>query len=76
MRGEGNVRLRPGIQVAKDTQFVTRQIETSKFIGESAGYPASIPQPYATKSPGFSVPLVLGVLGSLVVVVHIRRRQP
>lgn len=75
-RGEGNVRLRPGMQVAKDTQFVTKQIETSKFIGES-GYtaPSMAPYPYTTKSPGFGAPLVLISLGALAVLVHTRRQK-
>jgi hypothetical protein len=71
-RGEGNVRLRPGVQVAKDTQFVTKQIETSKFVGES-GYSYASPVP-TTKSPGFSAPLVLVAIVSLAVLVHVRRR--
>ena len=76
MRGEGNVRLRPGVQVAKDTEFVTKQIETSKFVGESGlAVPTMAPYPYATKSPGFDVPLVLVALGSLAMLVHIRGRQ-
>jgi hypothetical protein len=76
-RGEGNVRLRPGMQVAKDTQFVTKQIETSKFVGDS-GYavPTAAPYPYATKSPGFGAPLVLVALGALAFLVQIRRRKP
>lgn len=75
-RGEGNVRLRPGMQVAKDTQFVTKQIETSKFIGES-GYtaPSMAPYPYTTKSPGFSAPLVLISLGALAVLLQTRRQK-
>jgi len=76
LRGEGNVRLRPGILVKNDTQFVTKQIETSKFVGESAGYATSIPQYYTTKSPGFGAPLVIAALGSLAVLVHLRRRRP
>jgi hypothetical protein len=74
-RGEGNVRLKPGMMVKNDTQFVTKKIETSQFVGDS-GYPASIPAPYMTKSPGFGVPLVLAALGSLAVLVHLRRRKP
>ena len=73
-RGEGNVRLRPGMMVKNDTQFVTKKIETSQFVGES-GYAGS-PAPYATKSPGFGAPLVLVALGSLAVLVHLRRRKP
>ena len=75
-RGEGNVRLRPGVQVAKDTQFVTKQIETSKFVQASgsayAGGPAPVP---TTKSPGFAAPLVLIALGSLALLAHTRRQQ-
>jgi PGF-CTERM protein len=73
-RGEGNVRLRPGMQVKNDTQFVTKQIETSKFVGES-GYSYASPVP-TTKSPGFGAPLVLVALGALAVLVHIRRQKP
>jgi len=71
-RGEGYVRLRPGMMVKNDTQFVTKKIETSQFIGESGvSYPS--PLPYATKSPGFGAPLVLATLGALAVFVHLRR---
>ena len=79
LRGEGNVRLRPGVQVAKDTEFVTKNIETSKFVQEpaaSAGYVSAVPQPYVTKSPGFSAPLVLAALGALAVLAALRRRKP
>jgi PGF-CTERM protein len=73
-RGEGYVRLRPGMMVKNDTQFVTRQIETSKFVGES-GYSYPMPVP-TTKSPGFGAPLALVALGSLAVLVHLRRQKP
>jgi hypothetical protein len=79
LRGEGNVRLRPGMQVAKNTEFVTKKIETSKFVQEPAaspGYVSAVPQPYATKSPGFSAPLVLAALGALAVIATPRRRKP
>jgi len=74
-RGEGNVRLRPGMQVDKDTQFVTKQIETSKFIPASGSVmmtPAPIP---TTRSPGFEAPLVLVAVGSLAVIAHLRGRR-
>lgn len=77
LRGEGNVRLRPGILVKNDTQFVTKQIETSKFVGENGlAVPTIAPYAYTTKSPGFDLPLVIAALGSLAVLVHIRRRRP
>lgn len=72
-RGEGNVRLRPGIMVKNDTQFVTKQIETSKFVGES-GYSYASPVP-TTKSPGFGAPLVLVAIGALGLLAGIRRRR-
>jgi hypothetical protein len=74
-RGEGNVRLRPGMTVDKKTQFVTKQIETSKFVQDSGTMMAS-PQPYTTmKSPGFGTPLVLIALGSLALLVHLRGQR-
>jgi hypothetical protein len=74
-RGEGSVRLRPEMMVKNDTQFVTRKIETSKFVAES-GYDGAIPAPYPTmKSPGFGAPLVLSAMAALAVLLHHRRRQ-
>lgn len=75
-RGEGNVRLRPGMQVSKDTQFVTKQIETSKFVQDGNTVQSS-PQPYTTaKSPGFAAPLALVALSSVALFAHMRRRRP
>lgn len=73
-RGEGYVRLRPGMMVKNDTQFVTKKIETSKFIGEEGYWAGSSGIP-VTKSPGFGAPLVLTALATLAVLVHIRRRR-
>jgi hypothetical protein len=76
-RGEGIVRLRPGMQVKNDTQFVTKQIETSKFIGDSgSAVPVAVPYPYTTRSPGFGAPIVLAALGALAVLVHAGRQKP
>ena len=75
-RGEGNVRLRPGMQVDKDTQFMTKQIKTSKFVQDS-GSPARTPAPYTTaKSPGFGAPLVVIVLISIAGLMLTGRRRP
>jgi hypothetical protein len=63
------------MQVAKDTQFVTKQIETSKFVGEEGYQPGSYTVP-VTRSPGFGAPLALGAFGALAVLVHIRRQKP
>jgi hypothetical protein len=80
LRGEGNVRLRPGMQVSRDTQFVTKQIETSKFVQDSggvAGYVSSVPQPYpTTKSPGFSALSVPAAFGILTLLMYLRRHKP
>lgn len=73
-RGEGDVRLRPGMQVDKNTQFVTKQIETSKFV-QNTGSAGASPAPYSTKSPGFAAPLVFVALGSLAMFVHLRGRR-
>lgn len=75
-RGEGIVRLRPGQQVSKDTQFVTKQIETSQFV-QSGSVAAASPQSYtATKSPGFAAPLALAALAGIALLGHARRRRP
>jgi len=74
-RGEGSVRLQPGMQVSKDTQFVTKKIETSKFVGEEGYQPSSYGIP-VTRSPGVGAPLVLAAIGALAVLLHLRRRQP
>ena len=72
-RGEGNVRLRPGMQVDKDTQFVTKQIETSKFVPASGSVMMTpAPYPVPTQSPGFAAPLVLVAIGFLVMIAHLR----
>jgi len=73
-RGEGTVRLRPGQQVDKDTQFVTKQIETSKFV-QDTGSVVAVPQPYPTaKSPGFTLPLATIALGTTAIIVMMRGR--
>jgi PGF-CTERM protein len=62
------------MMVKNDTQFVTKQIETSKFVGESGyAYPTPVP---TTRSPGFGAPLVLVALGTLAVLAHLRRQKP
>jgi hypothetical protein len=77
-RGEGYVRLRPGMMVKNDSQFVTKKIETSQFVQEPAGmagYPAGAYGVPVTKSPGFDAPLALAVLGALALLVHAGRRR-
>ena len=80
LRGEGNVRLRPGMQVSNGSQFVTKEIETSKFVPGSdsvSGYSSAVP--YAiptTKSPGFGAVPALVALGALGVLVYPGRQKP
>ena len=76
-RGEGLVQLRPGTTISTGTQFVTKKIETSKFVTDS-NLPSvvSAPQPYPTQSPGFTGPLALLALGSSAGFLIIRRRKP
>jgi hypothetical protein len=76
-RGEGLVQLRPGVTVNSGTQFVTKKIETSKFVTDS-NLPSgvSVPQPNPTRSSGFSGSLALIALGSFAVFYITRRRKP
>jgi hypothetical protein len=75
-RGEGLVQLRPGTTVNTGSQFVTKKIETSKFVTDSNLPSAvSVNQPLPTRSPGFTGPLTLMVLGSFAMIVITRRRK-
>lgn len=74
-RGEGTVQLRPGVQVSAGTQFVTKKIETSKFVAEEGRVAAS---PYPTpvmRSPGFSVPVIVCALVAIAAVAAGKRRH-
>ena len=76
-RGEGNVTA-PARDAGEQGHAVRDKADRDLEVcrGERiCGYPASR-QPYATKSPGFGAPLVLVALGSLAVLVHIRRQKP
>jgi hypothetical protein len=77
-RGEGNVLLKPGTVVNEGSQFVTKKIETGKFVSSSdersegqAPYAAA---PYPTRTPGFGGLLaVLGTAGAGCAAVMIGR---
>lgn len=63
-RGEGVVKLRPETLVSDDTKIITNKVETSKFVVNdnqmaSSPYSGGVP---VTKSPGFSLPAILGAL--------------
>ncbi len=77
-RGDGIVQLRPGTMVNKNTQFVTKKIETSKFVtGSPQPSAGAIPVPYSTpRQPGFTGPLALIAIGSLAAVFIARRNRP
>jgi hypothetical protein len=53
-RGEGKVLLRPGTTLGEGERFVTRSIETSRFIAETP-FPTLLPEGYASArpTPGF-----------------------
>ena len=76
-RGEGIVQLRPGMSVSADTRFVTKKIETSKFVSDSSQAQAMpFPQPYSTpRQPGFTGPLAIFALGSLAALYIMRRHK-
>jgi hypothetical protein len=67
-RGEGTVLLRPGSTLSGGDYFVTKKIETSRFIAET---PLPTQPPYAgtgTQTPGFEMVAALaGVAGALIV---------
>ncbi len=77
-RGEGPVQLRPGTTVSTGTQFVTKKIETSKFVTDSnLPSPAAGIQPYPTptRSPGFAGPLAILAICTIAVLVTRRKKQ-
>ena len=76
-RGEGLVSLRPGTTVDADEKFITRQIETSKFITDSDQTSMEyLPYESAAQMTGFTGPLALVLLGSVVWLFNMRRRKP
>ncbi len=81
-RGEGNVLLKPGMVVNTESQFVTKKIETGKFVSSAdydrslAGAPLSA-GPYPTRTPGFEgFAAVMGAVCAGCAMVAIGRRRP
>jgi hypothetical protein len=73
-RGEGTVQLRPGTTLPAGDQFVTKMIETSKFVAEeSLASPGAYPMP--TRTPGFSAPLGILALAAAGGVAMVWRRR-
>jgi hypothetical protein len=75
-RGEGTVQLRTGTTLPAGDQFVTKKIETSKFVSEQGPpSPGIYPTP-PVRTPGFSAlpALMAFALASGIVVAWRRRR--
>lgn len=67
-RGEGTVLLRPGSTLAGGEHFVTKKIETSRFIAETPlpqapSYQGAVPK----AQPGFEAAAALAGLGAVIV---------
>jgi hypothetical protein len=78
-RGEGNVMLKPGTVVNEGSRFVTKKIETSKFVSsreDGSGVPmAYAGAPYPTRAPGFGGWLaVTGIAGAGCLVLGRRKK--
>ena len=76
-RGEGTVQLRPGTKIAAGDQFVTKQIETSKFISDQGSVTDSS-RPYSpvpTRAPGFGATIALIAIAAAGACVIGQRRQ-
>lgn len=74
-RGEGTVQLRPDKIVPAGNQFVTKKIETSRFVADQGMAPlAVVPSP--TRAPGFSAPcaVIALVVSGAVALLRWRRR--
>jgi hypothetical protein len=76
-RGEGTVQLRPGVTLPTGDQFVTKKIETSKFVAEEGTLmPYTAPYaPTGARTPGFSTPLAVIALASAGAIALARWRQ-
>jgi MYXO-CTERM domain-containing protein len=72
-RGEGTVLLRPGSTLAAGEYFVTKSIETSKFVAETplSQRPVEMATPKA--QPGFETAAALAGVGAALA---LRRRFP
>jgi len=62
-RGEGRVLLRPGTTLGEGERFVSRSIETTRFIAETP-FPTMIPEGYA---PAMGTPGFEGILAVVAV---------
>jgi hypothetical protein len=76
-RGEGTVQLRPGTTLPAGGQFVTRKIETSRFVaGEGSALPGVVSYPQMGPStPGFSAPLAAIALAAVGGIALASRRR-
>ena len=72
-RGEGTVLLRPGSTLTTGEYFVTKKIETSRFIAETPLPEQPLSPGTGARTPGFGILAALAALGGALV---IRRRLP
>jgi hypothetical protein len=75
-RGEGTVQLRPGTTLPAGDEFVTKKIETSKFVSdEGLTSPIALATP-AVRTPGFSaLPAMLAFAAAGGIALIWRRRR-
>jgi hypothetical protein len=74
-RGEGAVQLRPDKVISSGDQFITKKIETSRFVAEQSLTPAT-DFPYPTRTPGFSASfaiIALAITGAIALARRGRR---
>ena len=72
-RGEGTVLLRPGSTLTTGEYFVTKNIETSRFIAETPLPEQPLSPGSGARTPGFGILVALAGLGGAFV---LRRRLP
>ncbi|MDD1674691.1 MAG: hypothetical protein LUQ13_03515 [Methanomicrobiales archaeon] len=71
-QGTGNVFLAPSAKIAAGEEFVTRTIETGKFVSAEQRTPPSSESAGIPRQPGFTLP---GALASLGAVLYMWRRN-
>jgi PGF-CTERM protein len=77
-RMEGTVQLRPGTTIPDGDQFVTKKIETSKFISSQSTVSGGAALPYSpvpSQAPGFGVSVALVAMVTAGAYIIGQRRQ-
>jgi len=76
-RVEGTVQLRPGTTIPGGDQFVTKKIETSKFVADQSSVSGAA-RPYSpipSQAPGFGVSVALVAMATFGAYIIGQRRQ-